>query len=311
MTRPVVVLVLSVGILWSVSCDKVPVERPLTPKAQEKAREQTRENVAQPEREEGRDPKKQAFVEALEQHRGDPWRMDESAGVPSWFFRPDERLREYMPEGTMREWQAQFDCSGVKKPACNLHYEVDLARESAEDAVFEKASRLTDVGFQLVEEQGPSFKAIRPVEHSNAVEVVYVNRPPGMESVEMIAVLREPVEPIITSMLAQPRFAPVAQFAVEVVSVPNSINVEKPRYDDTIAYSVMFDLPEDKRKEVESYLEDIGFELVRRGEAEASTSKWRHSSGWKASLEGDESIYRRFLVYFTRYEASPAEKRAE
>ncbi|MGM0556088.1 MAG: hypothetical protein ACQEVA_06900 [Myxococcota bacterium] len=290
-------IALSVGMSLACSCkDKADeLEQPAPRAEREPAKSQSEPRAEEP------DPKQEALATSLDEHRGEPWEMSFSQ-VPEWFFRPDPQLREYMPDGEPLEWQAQFDCSGQKSPACNLHYEIDLRRDAGGDEVFQAAAELTEAGFQLVDEQPPSFKAIRPVEYSNAVDVVYVNQPPGMDSVEMVVVLRAPVEPTVTTLLAQPRLGPVAEFAVDVVSVPNSINVERARYEETIAYTVMFDRPEETRSAVERYLEQAGFELVRRGEAEASTSTWRHPSGWKASLEGDESVYKRFLIYFTRSE---------
>lgn len=241
---------------------------------------------------------RKALVEALAEHDGATFAMP-SRSVPDWFFRPESKLGDYTPDGTLVAWEAQYDCSGSRAPACNLNYEVKLRDVEDIDAAYERIRGVTELGYRVVHDRESSFKALRPVERSTAVETVYLNKPGEGGELWMSATLREPVHPEVARFLAQKRFKQVAHFCVEVVALPYSISVSKPAFGEKVEFVATFDLAESRRDAAESFLESRDFELVSKGAVDDKTSIWRHPGGWKVSLEGDDSVYQRFIVYFT------------
>lgn len=294
MMRSIIAAVL-VASSW-VSCVECSSQRDIS-EAPRGLESRTAEEAPDVQRESEAEVRREVLVEALNKHEGVTYAMP-SRSVPGWFFRPETGLRGYLPEGDLQAWEAQFDCSRVKKPACNLNYEVKLSDVADTDAAFHRARELPELGFQIVKGRAPSLKAVRPVERATAVDVVYVRKPEDGD-IWMSATLREPVHPEVARFLAQRRFETVAGFAVGLVALPYSVSAQRAAFAEEVEFAATFDLAEQRRDAAEDYLESNDFELVSKGSVEAKTSIWRHPSGWKVSLEGGESVYERFQVYFT------------
>lgn len=292
MMRSFVAFVMIAGTWQScISCDSRD-ELEEAPEARRQAAQADARRVSKLEME------REGIVEALAEHDGVTYAMP-SRSVPDWFFRPESKLQDYVPRGTLQAWEAQYDCSGSRAPACSLNYDVEVRDVANTDAAYERIRGVADLGYRVVHDRPPSFKAIRPVENSMAVETIYLNKPGEGGELWMTATLWEPVHPELARFLAQKRFKQVADFSVELVALPYSISASKPAFDEKVEFVATFDLAETRRDAAESFLEAREFDLVSKDTMEEKTSIWRHPSGWKVSLEADDSVYKRFIVYFT------------